>query len=80
MVSVLRHSIENHSIIHVVTCISGHKYPYDRPLVYLINELSIRRVLTFVSALLQYSGEADKSTRVFSANWTKDEDISRCLR
>ncbi|XP_068708589.1 exocyst complex component 4-like isoform X2 [Montipora capricornis] len=30
--------------------------------------------------LLQYSGEADKSTRVFSANWTKDEDISRCLR
>jgi len=30
--------------------------------------------------LLKYSGEGDKPTRVFSANWTKDEDISRCLR
>lgn len=31
-------------------------------------------------ALLKYSAEGDKNTRVFSANWTKDEDISRCLR
>ncbi|XP_067035865.1 exocyst complex component 4-like isoform X2 [Acropora muricata] len=30
--------------------------------------------------LLRYGGEAEKSTHVFSANWTKDEDISRCLR
>ncbi|XP_078358131.1 exocyst complex component 4-like isoform X2 [Oculina patagonica] len=30
--------------------------------------------------LLKYAGDGDKPTRVFSANWTKDEDISRCLR
>ncbi|RMX41243.1 hypothetical protein pdam_00012384 [Pocillopora damicornis] len=30
--------------------------------------------------LLKYSMDGDRHTRVFSANWTKDEDISRCLR